>query len=93
MQLLSTVDDTFHIERRGPVIVLKKLRDVGRKVMRKEPIRLAKPDGTNIDTRIEEIELVLRRTSAPLESISFLLPQIMAGSDIPKGTEVWLLND
>ncbi len=94
MHLLSTVEDSFQIEGRGCVIALKPLQDVGRHVYRREPIRLVKPDGSTVDTLIGEIEIVSRRRPPTADDlVAFSLPEVGSKADVPKGTEVWLLND
>jgi hypothetical protein len=94
MQLLSTVEDSFQIEGRGCVVALKPLQDIGRRVHRREPIRLVKPDGSTVDTLIGEIEIVSRRRLPTADDlVAFTLPEVASKSDVPNGTEVWLLND
>lgn len=51
------------------------------------PITLRRPDGTEVQSTVRELEMVNRRPYVPF--IPILLPSPLAKSDVPIGTEVW----
>ncbi|MEO0453679.1 MAG: hypothetical protein AAFY98_06025 [Verrucomicrobiota bacterium] len=89
---LSVIEDVFEISGRGCVVVPGIPRDISsdRKVWRGACISLHLPDGRNIETHIEEIEMIRYGGGSPPDDIAFLLPKKFKKSDIPIGTEIYL---
>lgn len=87
--LLSSVTDVFFIEGRGCVIVPGAPYPTATiPVLRRgAPITLRRPDGSEIASRIRELEMINRRPPVPF--IPILLQSPTSKSDIPIGTEVW----
>ena len=87
--LLSTVTDVFFLEGRGCVILPgAPYPSATIPVLRRgAPITLRRPDGSEIASRIRELELINRRPVLPF--VPILLPSPISESDIPIGTEVW----
>jgi hypothetical protein len=89
---LSTVENTFHVPGRGCVIVPAVPRSsLDFRVRAKDAIQLRSPDGRVLSTYIASIESL----SGPEVKgrIVFLLPENFAWQDVPKGTEIWLVQD
>jgi hypothetical protein len=87
--LLSTVADVFLIEGRGCVIVpgVPYPSATVPVLRRGAPIVLRRPDGTEIQSSIRELEMINRRPPVPF--IPVLLPWPVTKGDVPIGTEVW----
>jgi hypothetical protein len=87
--LLSEVTDVFFIEGRGCVILPgAPYPSATIPVLRRgSPITLRRPDGSQIATHIQELEMINRRPPVPFVPIFLRTP--ISKSDIPVGTEVW----
>ena len=79
----STVEDVFHIESRGCVVVPGLLLHDSPYVLIGDPAILRRPDGITIETRIAGIEMI---TSGNQGCMPVLLSDNVAKSDIPIGT-------
>lgn len=90
--LISVVAEVFAIEGRGCVVVpglpFSMLTTLTHP--RGTPITLRRPDGSEIQTSIRDLEMVSRAT-VPFVAILFPLP--IAKTDIPIGTELWYFPD
>lgn len=85
-RVVLTVEDSFAIDGRG-VVLLPGLEPIGDEVFRAgDPIRIRRPDGTDLDTTMHGVEFL---TSTAGSSLVILLPRDVAKSDVPIGSEVW----
>jgi hypothetical protein len=87
--LLFTVTDHFAIEGRG-CVVLPGIPDPSptTPVLRGgASITLRRPDGSEVESVIRELEMLRPRPPTPFTPI--LLPLPITKSDVPIGTEVW----
>src|SRR5688500_16252886 len=87
--LLCAVADVFAIEGRGCVVV-PGLPDPSPTIpvlRRGAPITLRRPDGSELQTTIRDLEMISRRPPVPFTP--FLLPSLISKSDVPIGTEIW----
>ncbi|MEN9360518.1 MAG: hypothetical protein RL095_2053 [Verrucomicrobiota bacterium] len=92
MRFLCVVEEVFEISGRGCVLVpgLDEKSDQGILLYAKDPIELRLPDGCIIRTYLNSIEFLdgpNKRVCIPI-----CLPLGFRKSDIPIGTEVWLLD-
>ncbi|MEP6671575.1 MAG: hypothetical protein ABJF10_20600 [Chthoniobacter sp.] len=87
--LLSTVTDVFVIEGRGCVILPgAPYPSATIPVLRRgAPIMLRRPDGSELASRIRDLEMINRGPTIPFMPI--LLQSPISNDDIPIGTEVW----
>ena len=79
----STVEDVFHIDRRGCVIVPGLLLHDSPYVRIGDPAILRRPDGTTIQTCIAGLEML---SPSNRDCMPVLLPDDVGKSDIPIGT-------
>jgi hypothetical protein len=92
VQHLFTVADRFQIEERGCVLVPGLPTEPGSpNVPRGARIRLRRPDGSETDTIIKEMEMISYRKRPEKICIPILLPKDITKEDVPVGTEVFLL--
>ena len=92
MLFLSKVEDTFTITGRGCVVVPVAPRpDCDFRLRPRSPIQLRRPDGRILDTYIAALEMVCGPEVKG--RMAFLLPAEITKQDVPKGTEIWLLQD
>lgn len=91
--LLFTVEDAFQITGRGCILAPGPSVEPGAPtVSLGDSIRLRKPDGESVDTVIEGLEMLgWRRPKPQVITAPLLLPTTFCKTDVPKGTEVWLL--
>ena len=96
MEFLFTVVDRFAIEGRGVVLVpgIPHARESSA-IRKGAAVRLRKPDLTQHDTEIRDLEMLNYRPNMPLEqrSTPILLPKDIHKFDVPIGTEVYLLDE
>ena len=87
--LLSAVADVFAIEGRGCVVVpgLPYPSPTIPVLRRGAPITLRRPDGSELQTTIRDLEMISRRPPVPFTPV--LLPSPITKSDVPIGTELW----
>jgi len=85
--LLSTVDDVFQIRGRGCVIAPGIPRSVEWRIQIGAAVRLIRPDGSNVETVINGIEM-----GGPLDSpgIPVLLGAEVSKNQIPLGSQLWV---
>jgi hypothetical protein len=92
MTFLSKVEKVFMIEGRGCVIApgLTETTPPEIALRPQDPIELRKPDGAVIRTQITAVEFLdgPKRKSC----IAIVLPSNFLKSDIPTGTEIWLID-
>jgi len=92
--LLFIVEDAFQITGRGCVLVPGPSAEPGGPALRVgDPIRLVKPDGQAIDTRVHGIEMIHRRTLPKVITAPILLPMEITKDQVPAGTQVMLVHD
>jgi hypothetical protein len=90
--LFSRVEDHFELAGRGCVIVpgVEPSTLQGRTVRRGAALRLLRPDGSVLSTRIHDLEFL---DGPNLRScVPIVLPPGTSKSDVPIGTEVWLCS-
>jgi hypothetical protein len=87
----SKVEDTFEIAGRGLVIVPAVPRpDLDFQLRTKDSIQLLTPGGQIVDTYIASVEMIC---GPKVEGrMAFLLPRTIAKCDVPKETEIWLMQ-
>jgi translation elongation factor EF-Tu-like GTPase len=89
---LSTVEDTFSISGRGCVVVPAVPRSsLDFRLRAQDPIQLRTPDGRVLDTYVAGIEMICG--PKVVDPIAFLLPENVTQQDVPKGTEIWLIQE
>ena len=92
--LLFVVEDAFQVTGRGCVLVPGPSTEAGGPVLRVgDPIRLVKPDGQAIETRIHGIEMLHRRPPPKVITAPILLPKEITKDQVPVGTQVLLVRD
>ena len=87
---IVVVEDTFEIKGRGLLLVPGILPKEGELFRVGDPIRLRRPDGAWIHTRIDDLQCL--SSNPPAGDIVIMLAGF-AKSDIPVGTEVWSVAD
>jgi len=88
---LSKVEDTFEITGRGLVIVPAQPRaDLDFRLRAKDSIQLRSPDGQVLDTHIASVEICCGPNVHC--RMAFLLPKGIAKHEVPKETEIWLMQ-
>ena len=89
MIFLSKVEDSFTIQQRGCILVpgLPHPSDTIPVIKKNSEITLRRPDGSEIQTNIRDLEMISRRPSVPFTPI--LLPSSLTKEDVPIGTELW----
>jgi hypothetical protein len=96
LPLLFTVEDAFQISGRGCVLVpgIGKTSEFS-PVRVGDRIRLVKPNGEVIDTRIQGVEMINYGRRGPPKEIfaPILLPGPISKHDVPPGTHVYYLDD
>ena len=91
--LLFTVEDAFQLSGRGCVLVPGPIAEAGGPEVRVgDPIRLAKPDGSHVDTVIHGVEMIGRRPPPKVLTAPILLPAELSKADVPVGTKVLALR-
>ena len=91
---IFTVEDRFSIDGRG-VVLVPGIPWVGDfEISKGQAIKIIKPDLTEVDTFIKDVELIrFSRPVVPEErSAPILLPKDFNKFDIPVGSEVHLSN-
>jgi hypothetical protein len=83
---LFTVEDTFLIEGRGLVLVPGIVPQGDERFRAGDPIRLKRPDGSEIEWKIGGVELLF--TPRTHDDVFILLEGLDKG-DVPIGTDVW----
>lgn len=89
--LLSVVEDVFEIAGRGCVIVPGIPVETSLIVKIDDRLRLLCPDGTSISTHVAGIELINVSCVEP-HPIPILLPKVIQKSDVPIGTQLFLVQ-
>jgi translation elongation factor EF-Tu-like GTPase len=88
-RLLITVEDTFIIQGRG-LVPVPGLIPVGNERFKVgDPLLLKRPDGHELLTSIGGLEL---STPNPRHEVGILLKD-MSKEDVPKGTEIWSVDN
>jgi translation elongation factor EF-Tu-like GTPase len=88
---LSKVEDVFQISGRGCVVVpAVPGSSVDFQLRTHDSIQLRNPDGRVLDTYIAGIEMVCGQKVR--DRIAFLLPGNITTHDVPKETEIWLIQ-
>ncbi len=88
------VEDAFQITGRGCVLVPGPSTEAcGPRLRVGDPIRLVKPDGQAIDTRVRGVEMIHRRPPPKVVTAPILLPKEITQDQVPLGTHVLLLRD
>lgn len=88
-QLLFVTGDAFQIEGRGCVLTPGIHRDYTPFPRGGSPLMLRRPDGSILPCQIVASELISRSRSA---SVPILLSPLVHKSEVPVGTEVWLVR-
>ena len=92
--LLFTVKDAFQIAARGCALVPGPSTEVGAPAFRVgDAIRLVKPDGEAIDTRIVGVESIHPRPLPKVVTAAIYLPTELTTEHVPVGTQVLLMRD
>lgn len=89
LRFICVIDDVFQLTGRGCVITPGYTSDLPRDLRVKigDALRLKRPDGGEIDTVLRGIEMANLGDCMPL-----LLGANVTKSDIPIGTELWLVE-
>jgi len=92
--LLFIVEDAFQITGRGCILVPGPVAEPGGPTLHiGDPIRLAKPDGQLVDTKIRAFEMIGRRPVPKVITAPILLPREITKDQVPVGTQVFSLRD
>ncbi|MDX2111880.1 MAG: hypothetical protein SFY80_16750 [Verrucomicrobiota bacterium] len=93
MILLFKVEDRFQLTGRGCVLVPGIPHEPSLPIVRvSDKIMLTRPDGSKILTHIASIEMVNYHTKPQKVAVPICLPSEFSTEDIPKGTEVFLIQ-
>jgi hypothetical protein len=88
---LSKVEDVFEISGRGCVVVPASPRaGLDFQLHAHDSIQLRNPDGRVLDTYIAGIEMLCGPKVR--DCVAFLLPENIAKQDVPRETEIWLIQ-
>ena len=90
---LFKVEDRFQLTGRGCVLLPGIPNERSLPAVRvADKIMLMRPDGSKILTHIASIEMVNYRTKPQRIVVPICLPNDLSTEDVPKGTEVFLLQ-
>jgi hypothetical protein len=89
--LAFVVDDAFRIHGRGLTVTGRFHPDFTSSIRLHDPVELVRPDGTKLKSSVTGIECPT--PSPPPEYLGLLLNSINDRSEVPNGTEVWVLVD
>jgi translation elongation factor EF-Tu-like GTPase len=90
MLFLSKVEDVFQISGRGCVVVPAIPRSsLDFQLDANDSIQLRNPDGRVLHTYIAGIEILC---SPKVDRMAFLLPGNITIQDVPRETEIWLIQ-
>jgi hypothetical protein len=89
-RLLFAVEDTFLIEGRGLVPVPGIVPQGDERFRVGDPIRLKRPDGSEIEWKIAGLEMLYPRP--PQNDVAILLNGL-GKDDVPIGTEIWSMDN
>jgi hypothetical protein len=87
--LLCVVEDVFHIENRGCVLVPGVPPDAGVRPGGGDRVLLKRPDGSELTATLQGMEIGGHTPGTP-DGTPILVADVVK-ADIPAGTEVWLL--
>ena len=91
MAFLFKIEEVFEIDGRGCVIVPLIAEGADFKIRQRDAIQLRTPDGRTLNTHIGSVELLT--TEVGRCRMAILLPTDIQKQDVPKGSEVWLVQD
>lgn len=91
---LFTVEWVSHIPTRGILLTPGVTVDDYRNLEVGNTLELRRPDGTTLDTHIAGFYRFTKTARAQRQTATrdLLLPQDIRADDVPRGTEVWLVD-
>jgi translation elongation factor EF-Tu-like GTPase len=89
MTFLFKIEEVFEIHGRGCVIVPLIAEQADFKIRPQDAIQLRTPDGRTLNTHIGSVELLKEVGSCRM---AILLPTDIQKQDVPKGSDVWLMQ-
>lgn len=94
MTYLFTVADSFQIQKRGCVLVPGLSTEPGSPVVKNGArLKLLLPDGTELETVLQTIELINYKTKPDKMTLPILLRGEFKKENVPIGTDVFLLAE
>jgi hypothetical protein len=87
-RLLFVVEDTFDIRRRGLILVPGISPHCDQALRVGDPLRLKRPDGSELETTIGGIEMI---GSTTIRSVPIMLSGL-SKEDVPIESEVWSVD-
>ena len=81
---LFIVEETFSIHHRGTILVPGLVPEAEERFRTGDPLRLIRPDGSEVATAIDGLDLINRGPQAQF-AVLVALPKF----EVPVGTEVW----
>ena len=90
MTFLFKIEEVFEIYGRGCVIVPVIAEGADFKIRPLDAIQLRTPDGRILDTHIGSVEFL--KPGVGRCRIAILLPTDIQKQDVPKGSDVWLMQ-
>jgi translation elongation factor EF-Tu-like GTPase len=90
MKFLFKVEEVFEISGRGCVIVPAVADGADFRIRARDAIQLRPPAGAQRNTHIGSVELL--KPAVGMCRMAILLPPDVQKQDVPKGTDVWLMQ-
>jgi|SRR5580700_6121966 hypothetical protein len=84
------IEEVFEISGRGCAIVPALADEADFKIRPQDAIQLRTPEGRTRNTRIGSVEFL--KSEAGACRMAILLPSDVLKRDVPKGTDVWLIQ-
>jgi translation elongation factor EF-Tu-like GTPase len=90
MTFLFRIEDVFEISGRGCVIVPAIVEGADFKIRPNDAVQLRTPEGRTLNTHIGSVEFLTPEVG--MCRMGILLPPEVAETNVPTGTEVWLMQ-
>jgi translation elongation factor EF-Tu-like GTPase len=90
MTFLFKIEEVFEISGRGCVIVPAVADGADFKIRARDAIQLRTPEGGTLNTHVGSVEFL--KPSVGTCRMAILLPTDVQKQDVPKGTDVWLMQ-
>ncbi|MCX2796254.1 hypothetical protein [Microbulbifer thermotolerans] len=92
MKYIFEVEDVFNLTNRGCVLAPGVSSNAECPVLVGSKIVIVRPDGSELETKINGIEII-RSVQTPVKFNPILLPRDIEKSKVPIGSKVYLLNE
>lgn len=89
-QFLSVIEDTFDLSGRSSLVVVPGIpRDTSWQVQNGEPLRIKRPDGSELSTSVSGIEMSCPPSP---KGWALMLGDGVTKEMVPVGSEIWLTS-